>query len=74
MHVGIENAFFLNCMFYQLLRVQHSCSSTQSFSLFEFISYTAMSSLTTNGSRSTGFLLAHHFEGKTCWTADERYA
>ena len=23
--------FFLNCMFYQLLRVQHSCSSTQSW-------------------------------------------
>ena len=22
---------FLNCMFYQLLRVQHSCSSTQSW-------------------------------------------
>ncbi len=24
--------FFFNCMFYQLLRVQHSCSSTQSWS------------------------------------------
>ena len=23
--------FFFNCMFYQLLRVQHSCSSTQSW-------------------------------------------
>ena len=24
-------SFFFNCMFYQLLRVQHSCSSTQSW-------------------------------------------
>ena len=23
------DSFFFNCMFYQLLRVQHSCSSTQ---------------------------------------------
>ena len=25
------NIFFLNCMFYQLLHDQHSCSSTQSW-------------------------------------------
>ena len=26
-----DNFFFFNCMFYQVLRVQHSCSSTQSW-------------------------------------------
>ena len=34
MHVCKVHVFFVvffNCMFYQLLRVQHSCSSTQSW-------------------------------------------
>ena len=28
----VLNFFFFNCMFYQFLRVQHGCSSTQSWS------------------------------------------
>ena len=30
-HVFPTGTFFFNCMFFQLLRVQHSCSSTQSW-------------------------------------------
>ena len=42
MHYSVPHSFPpppSNCMFYQLLRIQHSCSSTQPFSFFLFFNF-----------------------------------
>ena len=58
----IRAFFFLNCMFYQLFRVQHNCSSTQSWgSVLPSIVETR-----DQNSRSCPFLFSNRNLGSFC--------